>query len=389
MVTALLALLLFVVPGSAEPQPIAIGYLGQTRSPPMPLGPLDHFAADDGVQGARLGIADDDSTGRFLGQRFRLVERSLKPGEPPQDAIRQFAGEGITFVVADLDAGPLTQALAATGAERMLLFNSRASDDSLRQEACRKNLLHTIPSRAMLADGLAQYLAWKGWRHWFLLVGPHPEDQAMAAAFRRAAARFGAEISVDQAWIFRPANGRADTGHVTLQTEIPAATQVADYDVLVVADEADEFGAYLEGRTALPRPVVGTQGLVATGWSAVNQEWGATQLQERFRRQAGRWMMSSDYAAWLAVRSVGEAATRLNSVDPAAISVYIRGSEFLLAGFKGQGLSFRAWDGQMRQPILIAGSRLLVSSSPQPGFLHQRTPLDTLGIDLEESTCKS
>ncbi|TGQ03475.1 branched-chain amino acid ABC transporter substrate-binding protein, partial [Mesorhizobium sp. M4B.F.Ca.ET.215.01.1.1] len=105
--------------------------------------------------------------------------------------------------------------------------------------------------------------------------------------------------------------------------EIPAATQVGDYDVLVVADEADEFGAYLEGRTALPRTVAGTQGLVATGWTAVDEEWGATQLQDRFHKQAGRWMLPSDYAAWLAVRSIGEAATRLHSLDPTAIAKYL------------------------------------------------------------------
>ncbi|UCI10517.1 branched-chain amino acid ABC transporter substrate-binding protein [Mesorhizobium sp. B1-1-8] len=385
---AFLMLLAMAPPGLAEPQTLVIGYLGEQRKPPLPLGPLDEVVTDDGLQGARLGIADDVSTGRFLSQQFRLHEIVLKPGETPAEAVREFAAAGISFVVADLDADRLLQASDAPGAERMTLFNSRALDERLRQEDCRNNVLHTIPSRAMLADGLAQYLVWKRWQHWFLLVGPHPEDQAMAVAFRRAAARFGAEITIDQPWTFRPANGRADTGHVTLQTEIPAATQVGDYDVLVVADEADEFGAFLEGRTALARPVVGTQGLVATGWSAVNEEWGAAQLQDRFHKQAGRWMLASDYAAWLALRSIGEAATRVHSLDPIAIGKYLHGEDFLLAGFKGQGLSFRPWNGQMRQPILIAGARLLVSSSPQPGFLHQRTPLDTLGIDLEESTCK-
>lgn len=388
LLLGLLFLLLITGPGATKQQTMVIGYIGQERKPALPLGPLDETVTDDGLQGARLGIADDESTGRFLGQKFRLEERILKPTETPDDAVRQFADAGIAFVVADLDASQLLQASAAPGAEQMTLLNSRAPDDVLRQQDCRRNVLHTIPSRAMLADGLAQYLAWKRWQRWFLLVGPHSQDQAMAAAFRRAAARFGAEITIDQPWTFRPANGRADTGHVTLQTEIPAVTQVSDYDVLVVADEADEFGAYLEGRTALPRIVAGTQGLVTTGWSAVSEEWGATQLQDRFHRQAGRWMLPSDYAAWLAVRSIGEAATRLHSLDPAAIGRYIRGDAFLLAGFKGQGLSFRPWDGQMRQPILIAGPRLLISSSPQPGFLHQRTPLDTLGIDLEESTCK-
>lgn len=385
---AFVMLLAGAVHGLTGQQTMVIGYLGEQRKPPPPLGPLDEVVIDDGLQGARLGIADDDTTGRFLGQNFRLQQVILAPGETPAEAVRQFATAGISFVVADLDAAQLLQASAAPGAERMTLFNSRDPDDSLRQEGCRRNVLHTIPSRAMLADALAQYLVWKGWQHWFLLTGPHPGDQAMASAFRRAATRFGARITVDKPWTFRPANGRADTGHVTLQTEIPAATQVGDYDVLVVADEADEFGAYLSGRTALPRTVTGTQGLVATGWSAVDEEWGATQLQDRFRKQAGRWMLPSDYAAWLAVKSVGEAATRLHSLDPAAIAKYLRSDDFLLAGFKGQGLSFRPWDGQMRQPILIAGPRLLVSSSPQPGFLHQRTPLDTLGIDLEESTCK-
>ncbi|MBZ9799451.1 branched-chain amino acid ABC transporter substrate-binding protein [Mesorhizobium sp. ES1-4] len=388
MALAVLILLAIAAPGLTEPQTMVIGYLGQRRKPPPPLGPRDEAVTDDGLQGARLGIADDAGTGRFLGQQFRLQEKVLSPGEEPDGAVKEFAAEGISFVIADLDAAQLLKASAAPGAERMLLFNSRAPDDRLRQDECRINVLHTIPSRAMLADGLAQYLVWKRWRHWFLLVGPHSGDQAMAVAFRRAAARFGADIAFDHPWTFRPAEGRADTGHVTLQTEIPAATQVGDYDVLVVADEADEFGEYLEGRTALPRMVVGTQEVVATGWSPVNEEWGATQLQDRFRKQAGRWMLPSDYAAWLGVRSVGEAATRLHSVDPLAISKYLRGDDFLLSGFKGQGLSFRPWDGQMRQPVLIAGSRLLVSISPQPGFLHQRTPLDTLGIDVEESTCK-
>jgi hypothetical protein len=42
----------------------------------------------------------------------------------------------------------------------------------------------------------------------------------------------------------------------------------------------------------------------------------------------------------------------------------------------------------MRQPILIAGPRMLVSVSPQPGFLHRGSELDTLGVDREESRCR-
>jgi ABC transporter substrate binding protein (PQQ-dependent alcohol dehydrogenase system) len=240
----------------------------------------------------------------------------------------------------------------------------------------------------MLADALAQYLVWKRWKRWFLVVGPAPEDRLYADAVRRAAGRFGGDIIVEKPWAFRHGSGRTDTGHVTIQTEIPAFTNVADHDVLVVVDETSAFGDYLEGRTARPRPVAGTHGLVATAWSPVSEQWGATQLQSRFLKQAGRRMGALDYAAWVAVRSVGEAAIRSRSADPAAILAYLRGPEFALSAFKGQGQSFRAWDGQMRQPILIAGPRLLVSVSPQAGFLHRTSELETLGVDREESACR-
>jgi ABC transporter substrate binding protein (PQQ-dependent alcohol dehydrogenase system) len=105
-------------------------------------------------------------------------------------------------------------------------------------------------------------------------------------------------------------------------------------------------------------------------------------------KQAGRRMTAIDYAAWTAVRSVGEAAIRTRSADPGTIAAYLRAPEFALWAFKGQGQSFRPWDGQMRQPILIAGPRLLVSVSPQPGFLHRTSELDTLGVDREESACR-
>ena len=99
-------------------------------------------------------------------------------------------------------------------------------------------------------------------------------------------------------------------------------------------------------------------------------------------------MTSVDNAAWAAVRAIGEAAIRSRSSDPVKIMTYLRSPDFILSGFKGQGQSFRAWDGQMRQPVLIAGPRLLVSVSPQAGYLHRGSELDTLGTDREESRCK-
>jgi len=98
-------------------------------------------------------------------------------------------------------------------------------------------------------------------------------------------------------------------------------------------------------------------------------------------------MEERDYGAWLGIRSIGEAVTRTASPEVAALRGYLRGDDFALGGFKGVGLSFRPWNQQMRQPVLLVNKRVLVSVSPQPGFLHQRTPLDSLGYDQPETDC--
>ncbi|CAO3429145.1 ABC transporter substrate-binding protein [Azospirillum doebereinerae] len=374
-----------------DPLTIRIGYLTRAEEPRIPLTFLEPVVEDEGVQGARLAIVDNDTTGRFLGQRFELVEATVPADggveEGVGEAVRDLAGRGVRLLVADLRADALLAAVSLPEARDLLVINARAPDDALRNEQCRANLLHTAPSRRMLADALAQYLALRRWSNWMLVVGRAPEDAAFAQALRRAAKRTGARIVEEKTWSFEDANRRVDTGHVTLQSEIPVFTQGRDHDVVVVADEADAFGEHLAYRTWLPRPVVGTHGLVPTAWSRVHEQWGATQLHSRFERQAGRWMRPRDYAAWIAVRAVGEAATRTSSADPAVLAAYIRGPDLTLPAFKGQGLSFRAWDGQLRQPVLLAGPRTLVSVSPQPGFLHQFSELDTLGDDRPESTC--
>ena len=85
--------------------------------------------------------------------------------------------------------------------------------------------------------------------------------------------------------------------------------------------------------------------------------------------------------------AIGEGASRARSADVAAIETYLRSDKFDLAAFKGQKVTFRKWDGQMRQPIIIADAELPVSTSPQQGFLHQHAEIDTLGIDEPESLC--
>jgi ABC transporter substrate binding protein (PQQ-dependent alcohol dehydrogenase system) len=248
--------------------------------------------------------------------------------------------------------------------------------------------MHLTPSRAMLADALVQYLVLKRWRNILLVSGTTDGDRAYADAIKRAIKKFSAKLVAEKTWEVEAGARRTDTGHITIGTQVASFTQGLSYDILVVADEEGDFGTDFPYRTTDPRPVAGTQGLTPTSWTRVHEQWGATQLQNRFLRQTKRWMTERDYAAWMAVRAIGEAATRTKSADPDTLVKYMHSDGFELAAFKGVKLSFRPWDNQLRQPILLADPTSLVSVSPQPGFLHQFSELDTLGIDRPETHCR-
>ena len=111
-------------------------------------------------------------------------------------------------------------------------------------------------------------------------------------------------------------------------------------------------------------------------------------MQNRFRRESQRWMTPIDYSAWVAVRSIGEAVTRTGTNDVKEIKNYLTSKSFGIGAYKGVKVSYRKWNRQLRQPILLAAPRSMVSVSPQQGYLHPVSELDTLGVDDSESTCK-
>lgn len=381
------ALALFSAPTASPAAEAVAGVLRVERERPVPISRLDLPAGDEGFMGARLATEDNATTGRFLGHTYALHKAAALP-EDAIDALDDLIAQGAQFIVAIAEADDLLRLADHAAGREVLLLNVSAPDDRLRGADCRANVLHVTPSRRMLADGLAQYLAWKRWTRWVLVYGSHPRDREKAEALRGAARRFGARIVSELE--FEDAGGarRSDTGHVLVQSQIPTFMQGArEHDVVVVADESEVFGVYLPYRGWTPRPVAGDAGLRATAWHAAHEGFGATQLQRRFESLAGRRMTDLDYEAWAALRAVSEAVTRTGSAEPATILDYLLSEDFELAAFKGMPLSFRPWSRQMRQAVMLGDGRNVVSISPQETFLHQRTRLDTLGVDEAESAC--
>ena len=367
---------------------VSIAFLHEALPEPPPLSLVEPVAKDTGLAGARLGMVDNNTTGRFLGQQYELKEVTVAAGGDLDGAVKSLIAGGTSLIVADLSAKRLLEIADLPEAKQAVILNTAAEDDELRTQDCRANVFHIIPSRAMKADALAQYLTVKRWQRWVLVAGTGDGDKAFAAAIRRAAKRFGDKILAERSYTYTAGSRRTDTGEAQIQKQMIELTQrLPDYDIMIVADEGQVFGDYLPYRTWDPRLVAGTQGLVPTAWHRSMEQWGGTQLQHRFTAAAKRWMFERDYTAWAGVRSFGEAVTRTGKADPQSIRAYLLSDQFQLGAFKGVGLSFRRWDQQLRQPILLSSPLMLVSVSPQDGFLHPGTNLDTLGYDAPETKC--
>lgn len=368
------------MPAQAELS-IAMTYLRQEVEAPPVLSNLDPIPEDRGIAGAEVALADTRTTGQFLGHDYQLEVVSVPPGDDLAGAAKAALASSRILLVDAPTADVLTVA-DLPEAQGALLFNVSSGARTLRDAECRANLLHTVAEDAMRTDALMQVLAARRWTRTVMIIGPRDEDRAFAETLRASALKYGVEILAEKDWTFET-DLRRSTG-----AEIPLFTQdFPDHDVLLIADETDDFARYVQHNTWLPRPVAGSDGLHGEGWAPVLEQWGAVQLQNRFEKYAGRNMGARDYAAWAAVRSVGEAVTRSQSDDPAALRKYILSDAFALDGFKGRSLSFRDWNGQLRQPMAVVNARALVELAPLDGYLHQTNETDSLGLDRGESAC--
>jgi ABC transporter substrate binding protein (PQQ-dependent alcohol dehydrogenase system) len=333
---------------------------------------------DPPVAGARAAIAESRIQGRALRLRFVLEERALAEGEDPVAAI----GTAPRIALLDLPLPELEAVTAALGTRAdLILFNIRHPDDRLRAERCAPALLHTIPSRAMLADALAQYLAARGWTRVLSLAGEDEASALTAAAFTRSARKFGLRITESKTFELTNDPRLRDRSNIAL------LTGGAEHDVVFLADEIGEFGRYVPYATYAARPVVGSEGLRPLAWHWTSERYGAPQLNQRFERSAGRHMDPEDWAAWAAARAAIEAIIRTGSQDVGTLRSYMESDDFALDLYKGVPGSFRPWTGQLRQPVMLAVHNAVIALAPLEQFLHQTSTLDTLGIDRPETAC--
>lgn len=283
---------------------------------------------------------------------------------------------GAAVLLTDL---PAEWTLAVADAVKLPVLNLGDASDRLRQQDCRARMFHLAPSERMRSDALAQTLVSRKWSKLLLLVGGSPQDALRAATAQASIKRYGLQVVAS-----KPFKLSADPRERDLANPL-LLTAGNNYDAVWVVDSDGEFARTLPYRTVLPRPVVGDGGLVALAWHAQFERYGAPQVSRRFAKAAKRPMTAQDWAAWMAGKTLAAVAIAAPK-GPNAVWAQAIGKS-TLDGSKGTSLSFRAWDGQLRQPMLLTDGQGVIAQAPAEGVLHPRNVLDTLGADAPEKLC--
>ena len=378
----LLAPLALVLAGG----PVAAQALKATLLHPADDARLERSRAERAYLGHPTGPAEDAvkmaiEEGQFeldaAGAKLALESRPAATLEAARAAAVAAEKAGAAVLLADL---PADWQLAVTDAVKIPVLNLSEPADRLRAQDCRARLFHVMPSERMRSDALAQTLVSRKWTSVLLLIGPGAADQQRAATVQASMKRYGLKVAGS-----KPFRMSADPRERDLTNPL-LLTAGAQYDAVWVVDSDGEFARMLPYRTVLPRPVVGDAGLVAVAWHAQFERFGAPQVSRRFMKAAKRPMTAHDWSAWMAGKALVGAAVAAPKGPAAAWAQAIAKSP--VDGSKGVGMTFRPWDGQLRQTLLLTDGQGVISQAPIEGLLHPSNVLDTLGADAPEKLCK-
>ena len=333
--------------------------------------------------GAEVALAESNFQLAGASLKIVLQEVPFENVATTRTQIQALVQKGVRHFLLDLPGADVAELSRSLQSSEVLLFNVSAGDDSLRRAACSANLFHTLPDESMLADATAQFLTAHKWTRVLLLSSTAASDATRTAAARQAIKRYGIKLSGDKTFKLSNDPRERELGNIAL------LTAGSDADAVWVVDADGEFARDVPYRTNLPRPVVGSAGLVAEAWQTSWERYGAPQLSRRFAKTAQRPMASADWAAWMATKAIIEVAIKFP--DAREHRRALRSPDLVLDGFKGVRLSFRPWDQQLRQPLFLAHGGIgggIAGVAPFDGFLHPSNNLDTLGADQKESPCR-
>lgn len=369
---------------------VTIGYLDliqDVRYEDWGVHPVDIRSATAIVDrrayaGAQLAIDELKQFTRIAKARFAMQRETVENAASMIATINRLRESGIYFFLMDAPDSVVREVAEQTRDQDVVLFNTTATGDALRNEHCQQHLFHIAASRSMMADAVAQYLVSRKWTRVLVLRGPLPEDLEMTRAFERSAEGFGLDISEIRDFVLGNDPRAREANNLNF------LTGNANYDAVFVADVDGEFSLTVPFATRKPATVTGASGIVPRVWHWSYLRHGAPQVHGRFERMHGRRMGEADWGAWVALKTIGMAIARAKTTNAVEVAAYLRSDKLRIDGSKGPGMSIRTWDNQLRQPIMLTTENWTITRAPIEGFKHRTNDLDTIGHGERDTTCK-
>lgn len=356
--------------------------------------------AESVVRGAELGLADANALAILFGKRLDLLQETVPaPEAAGTAALRLVRHEQVLALLGGADDGSAEALRDAAEQSGALFFNVVAASDRLRGARCHRHAFHVYPSLAMHVGAVGWWLIEeRKLNQWTLVTSDTPwgrEVEAAALAF--LARRGGTAVATlrvaagTTAWqpVLAPLRaGAAGVAFVGLES--------ADLLGFIRAYRAAGPTAHLAGVTPDPGVLFAADpdeiaGVWPLAWHHELQRFSARDLNNKFRRRFQRPFDGPAWAAWAAVKLLGEAVVRGGATDVPGLLKFIDGAPPFDA-HKGQALTFREWDQQLRQPMYLARPRPKERAEGRVGALAvfadvPRGNLDLISPPREESRC--
>lgn len=333
-------------------------------------------------------VGEAGRLGAELAQNYvaREAERSNVPFEvlvasAPSDeaAVRAAERLAATEDVIALAGGfgrTQAEALARIAEDRdLVFFNIAANDDALRGEACSPAMFHIEASASMYADAAIAWYADQDLDDWYLVHEATEAGEMLAEHVRGA-------LSIDPTAGSLVGSSAVEPDQFVYTTQVRAIHEASPDLVLVAleAEDLDLFYAQLSTRdfesvvTVIPDARAQTREFLyryrqttpawaaaarPALWEATAAEGEAGDINDRYASRTGHPMEPTAWAAYAAVLFTFEAAAAGAADDARSLSDYLvhrQAASDADSGFdlgKGEDLSFREWDHQLRQPLYM------------------------------------
>ncbi|MFQ5803582.1 MAG: ABC transporter substrate-binding protein [Candidatus Methylomirabilales bacterium] len=338
-----------------------------------------------------------------------LAEVAISPEDAAKKATKLVRQRGAKAILGG-GGDPLTQAIEeASAREGVIYLNSMSRSEVLRGPRCRRLTFHVEASLAMYTDTIAQWLVRRAKQpRWGFLTPDSETGAEMERLAKRALRRHGGTPVAREVVPASTRDYRAALAALAKAGPDVLIINLAGLSLLQALAQFTELGLAVQVSGPVMEAVEFWQaepakltGIWPALWSHGFRRYSGRELNKRLAEALGKPAESHAWASYTAMKAVWEAVFRGGQTDTAGLVSFFEKGHGVDA-HKGQLLTFRPWDHQLRQPLMVLRCKVpaadatrwdvfeLLGEVPLRGTPGESRAaiLDTLGLSKAESGCR-